>query len=1781
MTAPPKSRKSRSTELTGGEGFTYEDTIVAYYLTALLDGGNAAGITGQLTRVAVQQAAVGEPLDDLIVDAEVQSEPRRLSLQIKRDVTISAAESNEDFREIIAQCVATRRKSNFRVGVDRYGFIARSSGEEKLNALKRIITKAQSSTTGAEFEARFSVGAEMSQSDSALRDELKGLLQSTDADQEVDFYRHFVAHRLDNFEVGGDRFADMSTRLGHMTVDGPKSGPTLAEILCRRVRAGEGAGKVWSRSSLIADIRNLIGLKASQAFVSDISVLTELAATYLAEIRRDIGGVIITRAGLVEKAISASETSKLTNISGLPGCGKSVVLRGAVETALARGPVLFLKGDRLSATSWRGFATEIGLQNRAPSELLVEIGACGTPTLFIDGIDRIKPVSRAVITDLMHAIESDPTLAHWRVLVSSRDQGLEPFRQWVPASFYQATGIGNVAVGPLDDREAEELASARPHLRRLLFGDKAVKEIARRPFFAAVLAEQFMPHSDGLAPAPQTEIELIEAWWRAGGYNAEAKHVLLRQRALIDLARKGASTLGRAVSAKSLEAGTIEQLSDLQQDQIVQVVTEGSSFSFGHDIFFEWAYFRLLIDEGQSWSSAIIAAGEPPLLARVVALLSQRAFEAGGTWATDLKQISGVPLRPQWRRSWLLGPPESALFFQSVETFDDAVFADKGTLLIKFLVWFQAEKTIPNPLILQNVNTGLDGAALVRAADMLGWPSDSQTWHRVLIWLMTRESELPAAAILQTVELFAVFQNMFGEISNPTSEKLIILSENWLLSLELPSVQVGTDANPANRWHDLTSGQRGHLKAALRQLLLRSARSYPEHARRVVERAIALEDRREALFDSIVSMSGFLASTCPETLAELISVEVFEQLPLQKKLEEEAKEEARYERLAEIRAKPMKDRTEIERRIVGGAMHLHGTRTYDFNEIGIDRHHRSFFPASPRHQPFAALFDQAPDVARRLVRDISNRATIGWRQIFEINSPRYGTPLPIEVSFPWGKQAFWGDGQTYSWFLGELGPQPLEAAMLSLTYWAHKRVDAGDPVDNVIRDAVEGHESWAVLGLAISLALETQHLSAATLALVAAQQLWQVDNARMVSNPGQDFNILGINPKDQMTNDQRRAVEYLQNRRFRRVSLQQLVMPFAVSGTDELKSELKEALAKFPTDLPYMYEEQKDDDQYRVKLEQLATVRAGWGDPANYTIEDIDEEPGLKAVSFEPPNPEPEEFEEQRQASSRAIGDISALGWAEKSIREGKPNAEFLLADMVALACERDSTDLLKGVAEPGLGITQSCVSSVAAVAAMYSESAPEIDWAWSVLDRVKDIANDNSVFRDSPNPHDPRYYLIAVHKELIERGAPRLDSAEQIIRLAGHKNSQIASTAIAILLRLRNKPELVWIASGMASELFVWAAPIVNGEGVRDNRPQEAHVTGVIQRALFALNSGGEVSLVGPPQAWVEAPSRHRHVSGKDEPIMEWQHPDHDFNAQFAAPLVKHFPIEAFSLEPARLNAVLTYLDKLVAWTVERIFPSWQEEQERRRSSTDLFEWIGSLAGLISRTSTVLPAKQLFTRYVEPFSRQQHEDGLKFVGEFTDTLVRRYVFDAPKLSANTIDVLEDCLDVLLQQVDFKPEQYRTGDIRGRNLPDMIRSLLLVSVPSAPAAARFANGQWSELPQLLPLIEKLMGKCGWIPFVMENYLTMCERAKDSLPIADFARHVSVAIEQLEKNPQLWSGTSIPARIAGVVQSLADTNQPMAPGQARALLIVLDQLIDMGDRRAAALQQSEHFRGVQL
>jgi len=167
----------QSSELAGGEGFTFEGDAAAFYLAAFLAESYAPGIDDRMVvRVSVQQRDFGEPLDDLIVDFEGPTgDPARLSLQVKRSLTISKA--NEDFRDIIRDSWATLEKLDFRRGVDRNGAAVGTITPSKERALKTLCDLARESLTPEHFDARFSEGGNAGPAEKAVKADIVRLLK--------------------------------------------------------------------------------------------------------------------------------------------------------------------------------------------------------------------------------------------------------------------------------------------------------------------------------------------------------------------------------------------------------------------------------------------------------------------------------------------------------------------------------------------------------------------------------------------------------------------------------------------------------------------------------------------------------------------------------------------------------------------------------------------------------------------------------------------------------------------------------------------------------------------------------------------------------------------------------------------------------------------------------------------------------------------------------------------------------------------------------------------------------------------------------------------------------------------------------------------------------------------------------------------------------------------------------------------------------------------------------------------------------------------------------------------------------------------------------------------------------------------------------------------------------------------------------------------------------------------------------------------------------------------
>ena len=319
-----------SPEISGGGGFTFEDVPAAIYLGALLGEETAPGLTDRVvTRVAVQQAQFGEPLDDLIVDGIARDgSAARLSLQVKRELTISAAASNTDFREIVTHAWATLAKGDFREGVDRVGAIAGTVAEGPRRALNDVCEWARGSLSVDTFLARFQPGGAGDLHRSVLgtfRAILPPLAGGGPDDAAVlRLLRHFVLIKIDALHAGATDVVHAVERLrGHLH-DPSQAGDSWDRL---RVIAREAAGRAveFNRSSLLAALHGRFRFQGAPSLRSDLSRIDEETRNALATIGHQIDGIDIARPSVMAQAEAALASHRFVHIIGFPGTGKSAV----------------------------------------------------------------------------------------------------------------------------------------------------------------------------------------------------------------------------------------------------------------------------------------------------------------------------------------------------------------------------------------------------------------------------------------------------------------------------------------------------------------------------------------------------------------------------------------------------------------------------------------------------------------------------------------------------------------------------------------------------------------------------------------------------------------------------------------------------------------------------------------------------------------------------------------------------------------------------------------------------------------------------------------------------------------------------------------------------------------------------------------------------------------------------------------------------------------------------------------------------------------------------------------------------------------------------------------------------------------------------------------------------------------------------------------------------------------------------------------------------------------
>ncbi|MDR4515611.1 hypothetical protein [Nitrosomonas sp.] len=779
----------------------------------------------------------------------------------------------------------------------------------------------------------------------------------------------------------------------------------------------------------------------------------------LASIKGDIHGLRLNRTQAYEKIQKALCSARFVQIDGEPGSGKSALLKQLTEEATQSGPVFLLKDYRIQPRGWAAHAGQLGISNDLVG-LLCELGIVGESILLIDGIDKVNdPAVQLTINDLMRAIAFESMLSNWKVIVTVREQNLDHIATWIDPDALRGLSVRTVTISPLNLNELGVVSIEFPRLRPLLMESDKIDVILRRPFFIEAILN--LSGREGTTSFPATEVELLKLWWEFGGAdNSSSINVQQRRNLLLKLAERFVSSPHNAIPIENLSP---ESLEELKSAGVIRDKQLGHSVTFAHDIYEEWTLCEWLIGKLPSIVPVLKANKEPQALIRPVQLLGSYELENNSTateWQRLYEEMADASLRPVWQRVMLTSCLHSTRTTEILGKLSKFLYQDNNDGLKKLLNALKTLEVTPNTNFLdETLYPEFEPEDRVNFAHAAAWPK-LFTWIRFFDWYLTHTNDPSPSLIPDLLPVFNTWQSACSGRNMPHCQRIGEIAHGWLTEFEaaLHPVKFQNRRDP----FEIDFNSDNKLEKTIRELFLSSASEVPERVAAYLE--AKSKDRLCHVYrEKILANSTVIARSLPKQLVDYIITTCF--------------------------THPENDPHYVSCSILG-------------KELGV-KGHQNFYPASPYQPPFLVLLRQHEIEGLRLIKAICNHSVDVWRW-FRLN-PGYHrapvTPLPVEIEFSWGKQVFWGDAQVYLWFRGIWGNDASKCALMALEFWAFERIDAGDNFADLFRKVLEGNDSVAALGLAVSLCLAYPDKSIEqALPLITCSHIWKWEIERLVQD---------------------------------------------------------------------------------------------------------------------------------------------------------------------------------------------------------------------------------------------------------------------------------------------------------------------------------------------------------------------------------------------------------------------------------------------------------------------------------------------------------------------------------------------------------------------------------------------------------------------------------------------------------------------------------------------------------
>ncbi|MHB8772429.1 MAG: hypothetical protein ACYC7J_15650 [Syntrophales bacterium] len=1725
---------------TGGGGSHFESRVVAYYLAATFAEAPARAVPGlHVTQVLTQRASFGEPLDDVIVNGILEDgRPTKLSLQVKSTLTFT--ENDTEWVAVLGQAWATFMSGTFDAAQDRLGVAISSYNARADKYYQSVLSWAAHSPSGQNFVQRIMRKDFSHKAQRAFVAATRQILSNhagTTVDDDA-LWRFLCVFRILHFDFDTeDASRDSAGALDRIRHCLPieQRGRTAAIWSHLIAEAGiiTPAGGGASRASLAASLQNA-GLPsgAGATFWSDIQVIDQESKRALASIKGDIHGIRLNRMQAYEQVQDALSTARFVQIDGEPGCGKSALLKQLAEEAAQSGPVFLLKDGRIQPRGWAAHAGQFGLSGDLVG-LMSEFGIVVEPTLFIDGIDKVNdPGAQLTVNDLVRAIASEPALSNWKVLVTVREQNLDHISTWLDPDALRRLPVRSVTISPLGSDELSVVSAEFPRLRPLLLESGNTDVILRRPFFLeAVLS---LSGREGTTSLPATEVELLKLWWELGGADqpgfTPAQH---RRNILINLAERFVVAPNNAISIRDLPP---EPLEDLKSAGVIRDKQLGHSVTFSHDIYEEWALCEWLIGNLPSIASALKASKEPQALIRPVQLLGSYELETNSTeaeWQRLYEELDDASLRPVWQRAVLTSCLRSMRTTEILGRLANYLHQDTDNGLKKLLNALQTLEVVPNATFLDETTfPDLEPEERVSLAHAAAWPK-LFTWIRFLDWYLPHAGEPSPSLIPALLPVFRTWQSACAGQNIRHCQRIGEIAQGWLTEFEA-ALHPECFQNLRDPFGiDFDHDERRDLEGVIRTLFLSSAGDIPELVAAYL--GAKIKDRLRHMYrEKILAVSTIIARSLPKQLVDYI--------------------------IATFLVHPKDSQWQ---------------RSYSSllnHELGIEGH-QSFYPASPYQQPFLPLLRQHEDEGLRLVKAICNHSVDVWRWFCQ--HPDYHreavTPLPVEIEFPWGKQIFWGDGQVYLWFRGTRGNHASRSALMALEFWALERIDAGDDFVEVFRKVLEGNDSVASLGMAVSLCLA--HLDKSieqTLPLITCPHIWQWDISRSVNDrSGTLVNEIGDWHRYRHLLS---AVRELNRRPHRPACIRDVVPYFVFCNDASLKERYTAGIRSFTEKLPFEYAEERSDKVHEAGLRKSMNWYVEQADPRFWHSEPTDDGKHIKLWN-DPPSVNSQERLQQLENHTQLNRYLRLALWAQKSLEGDKLEDGVALAEALAEAHDLDIENLFdngKGSFEEAN--RRAAVAGVAYALARFADTDLWDDttatWTLGTLLRAAAFRGiDDLAYRGSILSMHPLIFSVHGFAALVARGYEVEECQSALLNLAVAPLESVveAVAASAKLYAAKNQKFYGVLFYLFVRQCIIDKDKLPNYHSPHWDEAEAARNIALLEATEAALAKGVIPPLPAVPLPWLE---RADQGTEEDPEAFGFIRNPICFQWNIAQRTILRANLDVLLATPERRSQFVTLVEQLLTMTIQEISPPFAKSYRDHRGNTPL-EWVFSFFHWLGRATSRLSSAEVERIALQPLFATDNETALLAMQSFAPSYLAHSLLPPAVITDEAFETWEKIAEWIIEN----PEGRTQGRYIDREFSLCVFILLFCISSDFGPLVCVVNEQWPTLDRFKPIIERVIRKFGTNPHLYLGIIRFFKKGGLDLtpdPGLSWLREIALAKKQ---DQDFWQ-TNGDETVEILKLILTKKTQSLSASHRDTISFITDILVDNGVRGAGFLQQDQ-------